>query len=314
VPDGPSQAETENATLIERREKAPAWADEEYTAARAELFLAALSLHKTLIAAEAETVERNLSALMDLLSGDGGQPPPEITLAAWQSFFLVVPVVRVAVDAVGSLFAGLGRESIGWLLTASAGRLTPQQVVGGLWRASRAVLAGDALREQPPVTLPRACRQALTKALGVTEQQAPWHASAQRFADRTARYGTWLPAPPPGGSVWVGAPLRVRRGAAPSAPVAALAALAAMVPASAGGPLPPAVPASLAVQGARFGAGEYDDGLLVFGALDRDQLHVHPGDPDQVQQVTGVGSEDVVPVLGEADHGRVDGVRGTRAC
>jgi len=276
VPDGPSQAETEDAALIERREKAPAWADEEYATARAELFLAALALHKTLITAEAETVERNLGALMDLLSGDGGQPPPEITLAAWQSFFLVVPVVRVAVDALGSLFAGLGRESIGWLLTASAGRLAPQQVLGGLWRASRAVLAGDALREHPAVTLPRAGRQALTKALGVTEQQAPWHASAQRFADRTARYGTRLPAAPPGGSVWVGAPLRVRRGVAPSAPVAALAALAAMVPAPAAGPLPPAVPATLAVQGARSGAGEYDDGLLVFGALGRDQVRLAP--------------------------------------
>ena len=53
-----------------------------------------------------------------------------------------------------------------------------------------------------------------------------------------------------------------------------------------------------------------DDGLLVFSAsapspaqcastpaLNRDQLHVHPGRPHQVQQVTGVGGEDVVPVL-----------------
>lgn len=36
----------------------------------------------------------------------------------------------------------------------------------------------------------------------------------------------------------------------------------------------------------------------VSSALNRDQLHVHAGRPHQVQQVTGVGGEDVVPVLG----------------
>ena len=287
VPDGPSQPETEDAALIERREKSPAWADEEYATARTELFLAALALHKTLIAAEAETVERNLGALKGLLSSDGGQPPPEIALAAWQSFFLVVPVVRVAFEAVGSLFAGLGRGSVGWLLATSAGRLAPQQVLGGLWRANHAVLAGDPLREEPAVMLPWAGQQALAKALGAAEEQAPARASAQRLADRTARYGTWLPTGPCGDSVWVGAPLRVRRAVPSPTPAAAIAALAAMVPTTPIDPIAPAVPATPAVPAARSGASEHDDGLLVFGALDRDQLHVHPGGPHQVHNWMG---------------------------
>jgi hypothetical protein len=293
VPDGPSQAETDDAALIERRETSAAWADEEYTAARTELFLAALALHKALIAAEAETFERNLGALMDVLSADAGQPPsPEVALAAWQSFFLAVPVVRVAFEDAGPLFAGLGRGSLGWLLAASAGRLAPQQVLGGLWRASRAVLAGDARRDSPAVMLPRGGQQALAKALGAAEEQAPGHASAQRLADRTARYGTWLPAATnrPATLTWVGAPLRVVRGDAP--------------------PL----------------TDEQDDGLLVFDApgrssaqgaptptLDRNQLHMHPRRPGQVQQAAGIGGEDVVPVLGETDQGGVDGVRRARA-
>ena len=214
VPDGPSQAETEDPALIERRELLPAWADEEYAAARAELFFAALTLHKALIAAESETFERNLGALMDLLSGDAGQPPPEVALTAWQTFFLVVPVARVACEAIGSLFAGLGRGSFGWLLAASAGQLAPQQVLGGLWRANRAVLAGDPLRDRPPVPLPRSGQQALAKTLGAPEEWAPGHASAQWLADRTARLGTWLSAGPGGDPVWVGVPLRVRRDAA----------------------------------------------------------------------------------------------------
>ena len=312
VPDGPAQAETEDAALIERREKSPAWADEEYASARTELFLAALALHKTLIAAEAETVERNLGALMDLLSAEGGQPPAEIALAAWQSFFLVVPVVRVAFEAVGSLFAGLGRGSVGWLLATSAGELAPQQVLGGLWRANRAVLVGDSLREEPTVMLPWAAQHALAKALGAAEEQPPACASAQRLADRTARYGTWLRTGTRDdrASLWVGAPLRVRHGGDPGTPAApdASAALTALIAPKAliartTGALP-VIPADSGAQGAstvRGTGNERDDGLLVFGgpgpdpapsarrlALDRDELHVHPGSPDQVQQVAGV--------------------------
>jgi hypothetical protein len=206
------------------------WADEEYATARTELFLAALALHKALIAAETETFEHNLGALMDLLSADGG-PPPEVALAAWQSFFLVVPVVRTAVENAGSLFAGLGRGSVGWLLAASAGRVAPQQMLGGLWRASHAVLAGDQRREEPAVILPWAGRQALAKALGAAGEQAPGPASAQRLADRTAGYGTWLPAVAAGNGhgdgIWVGAPLRIRHSDPATAPG---------VPATPGGP------------------------------------------------------------------------------
>ncbi len=54
VPDGRAQAETEDAALIEWRETSAPWADEEYAASRAEVFLAALDLHKTLIAARAD--------------------------------------------------------------------------------------------------------------------------------------------------------------------------------------------------------------------------------------------------------------------
>jgi hypothetical protein len=293
VPDGPSQAETDDAALIEQREKSPAWADEEYTAARTELFLAALTLHKALIAAEAETFERNLGALMDLLSHDSGPPAPQVALAAWQSFFLVVPVVRVAFEDVGSLFAGLGGGSLGWLLAAAAGRLAPQQVLGGLWRANQVVLAGDPLREEPTVMLPWDGQRALAMARGAAEDWGPGLTSAQLLADRTARYGTWLPAGTrdDGDGIWVGTPLRVHRGDPPAA------------------------------------GDERDDGLLVFRgrrqayiplptarrpALNGDQLHVHPGGPHQSPQVASVGGEDVVPVLSEADHGRVDGVRGTR--
>src|SRR5262249_36547978 len=69
VPDGPEYAETEEPERIQRREKSAPWADAEFTAARTELFLAALALHRALILAEARTFSRNLNALMDILDG-----------------------------------------------------------------------------------------------------------------------------------------------------------------------------------------------------------------------------------------------------
>src|ERR1700722_18913322 len=85
VPAGPSQAETEDPALIEWRETMAPWADEEDANARAQVFVAALELHKALIAAQAEVFEANLAALMELISagpGSGTSPVPDDSLPA----------------------------------------------------------------------------------------------------------------------------------------------------------------------------------------------------------------------------------------
>ena len=156
VPDGPAQAETEDAALIEWRETSAPWADDEYAASRAEVFLAALDLHKALIVARADVFAANLGALMDLLCAD---PAPTVPVAAaangaadadeadsraaaiaaaWQSLFLVVPVVHVPFGAIEPLFADLGPTSLGWLLADHAERLPGLQARNILGRLGRA--------------------------------------------------------------------------------------------------------------------------------------------------------------------------------
>jgi hypothetical protein len=222
VPAGPSQAETEDPALIEWRETMAPWADEEYAHARAQVFVAALELHRALIAARAEVFEANLAAFMELISADHGSAgsagpvpagplpagplPPgplpagqdrdaelaDVLLAAWRSFFLVVPVVRVPFEAAGSLFDGLGPGALGWLLAAAADRLAADDVPGLMRWFDRAVFAGDT-------------------TAGDTAAGTP--ATAQHLADGMVRYGTWLPAGPPDAEPrWVGMPLRVVRG------------------------------------------------------------------------------------------------------
>jgi len=210
VPDGPQFAQTQDPEAISQREKSAPWADPEFTAARTELFLAALRLHKALILAQAPTFRRNLSALMDILAGKG-RPSTAATLAAWQTYFLVVPVVSTTFASFDRLFAGLGRESVGWLFVDEAGQAPPQYAVSALWRARRAVIVGDPLQLKPVVTLPWAGQRALLREFDAGEQWAPSRTSVQQVADRLAAHGTALPGPAGVEPVWVGTPLRVHR-------------------------------------------------------------------------------------------------------
>jgi hypothetical protein len=213
LPDGPEYTETRCEQLIARRELSAPWADAEFTAARTELFIAALGLHKAFITAQAAVIRKNLNALADILDGGKGRPPPTAARAAWQTFFLVVPVVSSAFASIDRLFAGFGRESLGWVLIDEAGQAAPQLAAGAIWRARRTVVVGDPLQLEPVVTLPWGGQHALLRRFRVAGEWAPSRTSVQRLADRTALHGTWLPAvlPDGPGPVWVGTPLRVHR-------------------------------------------------------------------------------------------------------
>ncbi len=211
VPYGPEYEEIAARDLIERREKSAPWADEELAGARTELFLAALALHKALILAEAPTFWSNLNALTAILQGKGYPDDPQATLAAWQTFFLVVPVVSSTFASFDKLFAGLGRECLGWLLIDEAGQAAPQNAAGALWRARRGVIVGDPLQLQPVVTLPWGGQRVLLEEFAVSTEWAPSRTSVQQIADQHARHGTRLPASASGDRIWVGTPLRVHR-------------------------------------------------------------------------------------------------------
>ncbi|WP_194235764.1 DEAD/DEAH box helicase, partial [Streptomyces sp. CB01881] len=187
----------------------PAWAT-----ARSDLFLRALDLHRALVAGAAKKVRGNLQVLMELMAGTSGPVPDEQVQQAWQTLFLVVPVISSTFSSIGSMFARLDRESIGWVLVDEAGQAAPQAAVGALWRARRAVLVGDPLQLTPVITMPTALQRRLLEAYGVHEEWLPSGTSAQAVADRVNCWGTYLPAPTGDADdeqVWVGSPLRVHR-------------------------------------------------------------------------------------------------------
>ncbi|MBC3843279.1 hypothetical protein GXW82_32920 [Streptacidiphilus sp. 4-A2] len=202
------------STDEERRERAAPWSDPELCQARSELFLAALDLHHAFARCTARTLRQNLIAAMDVVTG---AVPPTVPSAArqaaWQSLFLVVPVVSTTFASLDRVFAGLGPQTLGWLFIDEAGQAAPQMAVGALWRSQRAVVVGDPLQLEPVVILPFTAQQALRRDFDVSEDWLPSRTSTQQLADRHNRYGTELEAelPEGPGSVWVGAPLRVHR-------------------------------------------------------------------------------------------------------
>ncbi|TGN72337.1 hypothetical protein E5083_30060 [Streptomyces bauhiniae] len=196
------------------RELAAPWSDQQITQARSELFFAALDLHQAFLRCTAKTMRANLMAAMDVVTGGAPATLGEAARrAAWQSLFLVVPVMSTTFASLDRVFTGIGRGALGWLFIDEAGQATPQMAVGAMWRTQHAVVVGDPLQLEPVVPLPWTAQQALRRDYGVDEEWVPGRTSVQQLADRGNRFGTTLPAELPDGSieVWVGAPLRVHR-------------------------------------------------------------------------------------------------------
>jgi hypothetical protein len=193
------------------QEQEPLWpSGDDWLAARAEVFLAALDLHRALVTALAKTFRTNLELLAKALAREPGAPPADAEYATWQTLFLLIPVVSTTFASCGRLFASLGCESLGWALIDEAGQALPQAAVGTLWRVGRAVVVGDPRQLQPISQVPAEVQQRLTPSFGVSDELwRPAGSSAQALADRRSVLGTTVPTA--GYPVWVGAPLRVHR-------------------------------------------------------------------------------------------------------
>lgn len=194
----------------EARELYAPWLDAELDAARSDLFLAALQLHEEFLANTAKDVSQGLRAALEIVAGGGPRNlEAEKRRAAWQLFFLVVPLVSTTFASFGRMFGDIGPESIGWVLVDEAGQASPQYAAGAIWRAQRVVAVGDPLQLQPVVTIPPKAQRDIATAYRVSDTWMPPHASVQTLADRVSRRGTTLKQGDR--HVWVSAPLTVHR-------------------------------------------------------------------------------------------------------
>ena len=179
--------------------------------ARGQLTARAFELHQAwLVAVYADRKNHlwsTLNALMPTLNGDIHDH--DAAKALWQMLFLIVPVVSSTFASVANQFKALNEGEVGWLFIDEAGQASPQQAVGALWRALRAVVVGDPLQIEPVFTVPAELVEAMAKGeFGhYWHQWSPTVSSVQIVADRANAYGTNEIAD----GLWVGSPLRVHR-------------------------------------------------------------------------------------------------------
>jgi len=167
-------------------QRAAPWNGGAFRTARDELFTAAVRLHRAFIVAAARRIKPSLNTIARAAQGAPDAPRPSAT--DWGVFFLVVPVVSTTFASVGRMFRGFGAAEIGWLLIDEAGQAAPQDAVGAIWRARRAVVIGDPLQIEPVVTTPRRTTRLIFEANNVDPE--PWAApdqSAQTLADRASQ-------------------------------------------------------------------------------------------------------------------------------
>jgi hypothetical protein len=194
----------------DQRELRAPWLDKALDTARSELFLAALQLHQDFLANAANDMLNGLRAAGEVVAGNYPHDlEAEKLRAAWQLFFLTVPLVSTTFASASRMFGDIGQEAIGWLLIDEAGQASPQYAAGAIWRAQRVVAVGDPLQLEPVVTIPQKAQRDIASSYGITATWIPPQASVQTLADRVAAFGTTLDQGQK--RVWVSAPLRVHR-------------------------------------------------------------------------------------------------------
>lgn len=162
------------------------WNGGRFREARDALFIAAMRLHRAFIIAAARVLKPSLNTIAKAVLGGPDAPKP--TAQDWGVFFLLVPVVSTTFASVGRMFNGFGAASIGWLLIDEAGQAAPQQAVGAIWRARRAVVIGDPLQIEPVATMPKRTTQLIFRSNSI--DPAPWSAprdSVQTLTDRASQ-------------------------------------------------------------------------------------------------------------------------------
>ncbi|RSZ58170.1 hypothetical protein HF313_00235 [Massilia atriviolacea] len=200
------------ALPVEQQQKSLPRSNADLHAARAEVFIAAMHLHKAFLKHAGKPFETNFRLALAMLAQEGHVQPhlPAMARHLWASFFLAVPVVSSTFASVSRCFADLGEGEIGLLLVDEAGQAVPSHALGAIWRAKRALIVGDPLQVEPVITMDRKLDYGILSYHQAPEQHRLTAYSAQHLADRGNRFGANV-VQYDGSDLWVGAPLRVHR-------------------------------------------------------------------------------------------------------
>lgn len=195
------------------------WFSEQYNREREKLFLFALTVTREFILSSKKCRDnfKHLSCLWSGRYGKNGDTVRFIkddliacTEAAYETLFLMIPVVSSTFASIQNLFRYVKSEDIvGTLIVDEAGQACPHNAIGALYRAKKAIIVGDPKQVEPIVTDDQdLLKQAYDDDFYTI--YADKSNSVQRFADIMNPYGTYLENGE-GVEEWVGCPLLVHR-------------------------------------------------------------------------------------------------------
>lgn len=173
------------------------------------LFVAMIQLQKAFILAVAPKLEPNLQAYFRVVAGARGSRP-EMLPHLWASGALITPVISTTFASVHAMFHDMPAASLGWVLIDEAGQAAPQDAVGALFRARRALVVGDPQQIEPVVTMPAGLIQGIANYHQI--EPLTWTApdvSVQSLADRVNSFG--LPTPENSSQQALGWPILMHR-------------------------------------------------------------------------------------------------------
>lgn len=186
---------------------------EELNAVRSELFAAAMALHEAWLAETSRVnggFRGNLMAISHILQGKSPTTADDTKLA-WQSAFLLLPVISSTFASIARLFRHVEPATFGWVFIDEAGQAVPQAAVGAIWRAARVFSIGDPFQIEPICTIPAEVLDGMAKSKiqDYTLSYSPSLISVQNLMDRASLFGSHRSVREE--SYWLGSPLRVHR-------------------------------------------------------------------------------------------------------
>ena len=180
--------------------------DENLNSQRVELFLRAWKVHQ--LFAECSEVVRNM-VRNRLNDSDIDQGKPDEIQLYYNSVFFVSPVISSTFASIGRTFKKLKKpESLGILIVDESGQVLPQNTIGALFRAKKALIVGDPKQIPPVVQSPLKAANNITcpnefkgspLVIGNTGEEKI--SSLQICADSINPYGTMID------DTWVGCPM-----------------------------------------------------------------------------------------------------------
>ena len=164
--------------------------DEDIQSLRDQLFFSGIALQKAFIETALPEIFQNFQAYIKMINGNKVSDPA-LLQHLWVSGFLLTPVISTTFASAGRMFQQVPPESFGWLCIDEAGQAQPQDAVGCLMRAKKAIIVGDPQQLEPFVQMPNRLIEQIARLFSVEPSQwlSPF-ASVQTLADRVNPMGT----------------------------------------------------------------------------------------------------------------------------